>query len=77
MKRKVRAYLENVFFARQLPTIAWGAFLPHLIACVKADGGTWNEFHGYFEFPPNLTGGAWEVAGLEEIKKHLGYEKAN
>ena len=73
MKRKVKEYLDNVFAARQLPGIAWGAFLPHLIACVRADGGTWYELHGYFEFPPNLTGGTWEIVSTDEIKKHLGW----
>ena len=75
MKRKSKQYLDNVFSARQLPGIAWGAFLPHLIACVKADGGTWNELHGYFEFPPNLTGGSWDNVSTEEIRKYLGWKK--
>ena len=75
MKRKVKQYLDNVFAARQLPTIAWGAFLPHLIACLKADGGTWNELHQYFEFPPNLTGWSWEIIPIDEIRKHLGWKK--
>ena len=75
MKQKVKQYLDNVFAARQLPGIAWGAFMPHLIACVKADGGTWNELHEYFEFPPNLTGGSWDIVSTYEIRKHLGYEK--
>lgn len=70
MKRKVKAYLDNVFTARQLPGIAWGAFLPHLIACVKADGGTWNELHQYFEFPSSITG-AYETIGADEIFKYL------
>ena len=74
MKRKTKQYLDNVFAARQLPCIAWGAFLPHLIACVKADNGVWNEMHGYFEFPPNLTGGSWEIVSIEEIRKHLGWQ---
>lgn len=74
MKKSIKTYLDNVFAARQLPTIAWGAFLPHLIACVKADGGTWNELHQYFEFPPNLTGGANEFVSIYEIRKHLGYD---
>lgn len=71
MKRKIATYLDNVFAARQLPGIAWGAFLPHLIACVKADGGTWNELHQYFEFPPILAGGSWEIVHINEIRKHL------
>lgn len=67
MKRKVKEYLDNVFAARQLPGIAWGAFLPHLIACVKADGGSFHELHQYFEFPPNLTGSKWEIISSSEI----------
>lgn len=74
MKRKVKEYLDNVFSARQLPGIAWGAFLLHLIACVKADGGTWYELHGYFEFPPKLTGGSWENVSTDEIRKYLGWK---
>ncbi len=70
MKRKIKAYLDNVFAARQLPEIAWGAFLPHLVACVKADGGTWNELHGYFEFPLFVTG-AYEIVGADEIFEYL------
>ena len=73
MKRKVKQYLENVFSARQLPCIAWGPFLVHLVACVKADGGTWNEMHGYFEFPPKLTGGSWQIVSVDDIKKVLGW----
>ena len=69
MKRKIKNYLDNVFAARQLPTIAWGAFLSHLIVCVKADGGTWHEIHNYFVFPPNLTGGSWEIVSVDEILK--------
>lgn len=75
MKRKVKQYLDNVFAARQLPGIAWGAFLPHLIACVEADGATWHEIHGYFEFPPNLTGGTWDIISISEIKEHLGWKR--
>lgn len=67
MKKAIKQYLDNCFAARQLPTIAWGAFLPYLIACVKADGGTWNELHGNFEFPPNLAGGSWEIVSKDEI----------
>lgn len=67
MKKSVKNYLDNIFTARQLPYIAWGAFLPHLIACVKADGGTWNEIHGYFEFPPKITGGSWQIVSSDEI----------
>lgn len=73
MKQKVKQYLENVFAARQLPAIAWGPFLTHLVACVKADGGTWYELHGYFEFPPNLTGRSWDIVSTSEIKTHLGW----
>lgn len=75
MKREIKQYLDNVFAARQLPGIAWGPFLTHLVACVKADGGTWSELHSYFEFPPILTGGSWEIVSADEIRKHLGYEK--
>ncbi len=57
MKRKIKTYLDNVFAARQLHGIAWGPFLIHLIASVKADGG------------------AWAIVSVDEIRKHLGYEK--
>ena len=71
MKKAIKKYLDNVFLARQLPAIAWGAFLPYLISCVKADGGTWNELHGYFEFPPTITKGSYKPVGVDEIFNYL------
>lgn len=70
MKNAVKKYLDNIFAARSLPTIAWGAFQPHLIACIKADGGTWNELHRYFELPLTVTG-AYELVDADEIFKYL------
>lgn len=69
MKKSIKKYLDNCFAARALPTIAWGAFLPHLIACIKADGGEWNELHRYFELPPSITGVSWEIISVNEILK--------
>ena len=64
-------YLDNVFSARQLPAIAWQPFLAHLVACVGADGGIYNETHQYFEFPPKITGKEWLIVSVDEIKKYL------
>lgn len=73
MKKNIATYLDNVFAARNLPTIAWGPFLQYLVACVNADGGTFHELHGYFEMPPKITGRYWENVSIEEIRKYLGW----
>ena len=59
LKRKLLQRLDNYFTARQLPAIAGGVFLPFLISCVRADGGTYNDLHKFFEFAPTITGGEW------------------
>ena len=67
MKKPIVSYLDKVFAARMLPTIAWGAFMPHLISCVNADGGVWDDLHKLFQIPPNISGGAWEIVSQAEI----------
>lgn len=69
MKNAIKKYLDNVFAARQAPAIAFGPFFDFLVSCVKADGGTWNEVHQYFEFPPGVAGGSLGILGKEEVFK--------
>lgn len=69
MSPEVQRYLDSVFDARKLPTIAFGAFLPFLIDCVMADGGKWDELHRYFEFPPKITGEGFEIVNVDEIMR--------
>ena len=67
MKKSVSKYLDDVFGAIAIPSIAFGPFLERLKACVEADGGSYNDLHRYFELPPKVTGGAWEVISECEI----------